>query len=56
MSIFCRPAPTGKVGSTSLKISGVASQFAMQHSGIASPEVEQHSSFAIPKSVKSNGI
>jgi hypothetical protein len=34
----------------SLKISGVASQFAMQNSGNATPEVEVHSSFAIPKS------
>jgi hypothetical protein len=37
---------------TSLKISGVASQFAMQNSGIATPEVEVYSSFDIPKSVK----
>jgi hypothetical protein len=41
---------------SSLEISGVALQFAMQNSGIATSEVEVHSSFAIPKSVKSNGI
>jgi hypothetical protein len=41
---------------TNLKISGVASQFAMQNSEIATPEVEAHSSFAIPKSVESIGI
>jgi hypothetical protein len=40
----------------SLKISGVALQFAMQNSGNATPEVEMHSRFAIPRSVKSNGI
>jgi hypothetical protein len=44
------------ISTTSLKISGVASQFAMQNSGIAPPEVEVYNSFAIPKSVKSNGI
>jgi hypothetical protein len=43
---------------TSLKITGVASQFAMQNSGIANTraEVEVYSSFAIPKCVESNGI
>jgi hypothetical protein len=41
---------------SSLKISGVASQFAMQNSGIATPEGEVYSSFATPKSVKSDGI
>jgi hypothetical protein len=43
-------------GIATLKISGVASQFAMQNPGIATPEVEVHSSFAIPRSVESNGI